>query len=101
MTRNQQKLIAGMEKFGEFMSEEQRNLMAGIIAAGSLKRGTIFEHRHWLDPQSNKPLRCKVTRVAMDTIYYRPHYGFHDDGSEWLGGVACFPISQTARYVAA
>lgn len=52
----------------------------------TLKPGLIFEHKHWLDSSTNAPLKCKVTRITRDRVYYRGYYGLHDDGSEWLGG---------------
>lgn len=65
-----------------------------------MKRGDIFTHRHWLNPETNQPLRCKITKVAGGTLYYRPHYGFHDDGSEWLGKPMYFPVADSAKYIA-
>lgn len=57
------------------------------------ERGKIYLHRHYLDPDmSNKPLACKVTKIAQGVAYYRPYYGLHDDGSEWLGSPAYVPV---------
>jgi hypothetical protein len=56
------------------------------IMASTIKRGMLFSHKHYIDPADNKPLRCKVTRVAQGVVYYRPIYRKHDDGSEWCGG---------------
>ena len=65
-----------------------------------LKQGDIFTHRHWLDPDhSNAPLRCKVTKIARGMVYYRPYYGLHDDGTEWLGALWKFELMNAARYV--
>ena len=57
-------------------------------AAWNWKRGDVFKHAHFFSPDSmpNKiPLLCKVTKIAGGSIYFRPFYGLHDDGSEWLG----------------
>jgi hypothetical protein len=56
-----------------------------------MKRGEYFEHRYWLRPDmSGAKLICKITKLTSYGIYYRPHYGWHDDGSEWLGRSAYF-----------
>ena len=34
-----------------------------------MKRGTVFEHRHWLDTK-NMPLLCRVTAVRSGVVYY-------------------------------
>jgi hypothetical protein len=47
-------------------------------------RGRIYLHRHYMG-EDRKPLPCKVTKIAQGIPYYRPYYGLHDDGSEWLG----------------
>lgn len=59
--------------------------MTHILATKAPKRGEIYQHRHFRYPASNKALLCKVTRIVSGVAYYRPHYGYHDDGSEWLG----------------
>jgi hypothetical protein len=55
--------------------------MTGLAKA---KRGEIYIHRHFMD-ERRTPLLCKVTRIAQGVAYYRPYYGVHEDGSEWLG----------------
>lgn len=71
-----------------------------IWAARILRRGSYFLSRVWLDPDySGQPLRCKVTAIRQGTVYYRPHYGWHDDGSEWLGSTARFPLDEADRWV--
>lgn len=65
-----------------------------------MKTGEYFEHRKWRDQMNDQPLRCKITRVAKGTVYYRPHYGWHDDGTEWLGSPIYFHVDQAPRYVA-
>jgi len=70
----------------------------------SLRKDDLFEHRYWLDARhmpDKRPLLCIVTRVAQGTVYYRPFYGRHDDGTSWLGSSTHFPIKDTARYVGA
>ena len=64
-----------------------------------MKRGTLFQHKHWLNPADGSPMVGVVTRVAQGVIYWRPHYGKHDDGTDWLGAPAYFPKEQTGRYV--
>jgi len=65
-----------------------------------MKVGMIFAHKKWLDPQVNgQALRCKVTKIAKGKIYYRPFYGRHADGSEWLGSPAFFAIEAAERYM--
>jgi hypothetical protein len=67
-----------------------------------MKIGMIFEHKKWLDPEMNgRPLRCKITKIARGSIYYRPYYGKHCDGSEWLGSPAFFAVDDAAKYMGA
>jgi hypothetical protein len=57
-----------------------------------MKTGTIFTHKHYLTPDySGEHLKCKVTKVSQGVVYYRPFYGMHDDGSEWLGSPCYIP----------
>jgi len=49
-----------------------------------MKQGERYISNVWMDADHN-PLRIKVTRVTKHSIYYRPDYGLHEDGSEWLG----------------
>lgn len=58
-----------------------------------MKRGEMYESRHWLNPRF-MPLHIKacmlITRVTKSAIYFRPHYGFHDPDERgavwpWLG----------------
>lgn len=65
-----------------------------------MKKGTMFEHAKWLNPEDGSPLKCKVTRVAQGTVYYRPYYGKHLDGTEWFGNSTHFPVEMIGRYVA-
>ena len=59
-----------------------------------LKKGDTFKHRHWLDPDTKKPLVCEVTKIANGVIYYRCLYS---DGS--VGKTkAYFPIEQQEKY---
>ena len=65
------------------------------IHVETMKPGTIFEHRHWLD-NNNMPLLCRVTAVRCGTIYYR----------EWVpqdetvkGSKYCFDLSESKKYI--
>jgi hypothetical protein len=72
------------------------------IGEQAMEKGDLFQHAHWLDSSKmpeHVPLTCKVTKVERGMIYYRPYYGKHDDGSEWLGSPAYFPIEQIGHYV--
>lgn len=48
-------------------------------------KGTIFTHQRFLDPSTNTALQCKITVVRSGRVYFRPFYGTHEDGSDWLG----------------
>lgn len=67
-----------------------------------LAKGDIFTHKHWLNSMApfGGALQCRVTKIARGVVYYRPIYGLHDDGTEWLGSPAYFPIEFASRYVA-
>jgi hypothetical protein len=54
----------------------------------AVRPGQKFLSRVWLDPNTNKPATMKITKVEKGSIYYRPVYGTHDDGTEWLGSPA-------------
>lgn len=47
------------------------------VTRADLRRGSVFVHTKWIDPATNKPLRCKVTAFGRTGIYYRAIY---DDG---------------------
>lgn len=68
-------------------------------AARQLYRGCYFEHPKWRD-QCGQGLRCKVTAMCNGLVYYRPHYGWRDDGSEWLGAPMYFALDDADKYVA-
>lgn len=56
----------------------------------TLKRGTKFIHKRWLDG-NNQPLVCEVTRVVYGVVYWRI-----------LGtkkAMMYFPIEETEKYV--
>jgi len=53
-----------------------------------VKPGERYLSKRWLHYRTNQPLVMKITKVAAGSIYYRPDYGKHDDGSEWLGSPA-------------
>ena len=63
------------------------------------KAGDFFEHTKWLSYLDNKPLKCKITKVLKDYIYYRPYYGLHEDGSEWLGSCSYFSKVDRHKYM--
>lgn len=68
----------------------------------NLKRGSHFLHRFWLDPSKmpgHAPILCRVTRIAGGSVYYRPVYEPHDDGSEHLGSAMHFPLTNAGAYV--
>ena len=52
------------------------------------KAGQRYQSTRWLCWATNLPLIVKITKVSQGSIYYRPDYGLHDDGSEWLGAPA-------------
>ena len=60
-----------------------------------MKQGERYLSNIWMDAD-RKPLRLKITRVTKHSIYYRPDYGLHDDGSEWLGSPAYIDNSPEA-----
>jgi len=64
-----------------------------------LKVGDYFYHKKWIDAKGRGPLKCKITKIAHGVIYYRPHYDWHDDGTEWLGFPTYFPIGEIDYYV--
>lgn len=56
-----------------------------------LKRGTVFLHKNWLDPDDKtKPMRCVVTRVGSGGVFWRPEGG---------GGPMWFTSDHVDRYV--
>lgn len=65
----------------------------------TLKVGDRFEHKRVFDPITKRPIVGLVTRVAGGIVYYRPDFGFHDDGTPWLGSPHYFPIDQQSRWV--
>lgn len=53
------------------------------------KPGLEFLHRRVLASDYSGCLQAfRVTKVAQGLVYYRPLYGKHDDGSDWLGSPA-------------
>jgi hypothetical protein len=52
-----------------------------------MKAGERYESKIWRQC-SGDPLIVKITKVTKSAIYYRPDYGLHDDGTEWLGSPA-------------
>jgi hypothetical protein len=68
-------------------------------AQRQISRGAYFAHTKWLD-SNNQSLRCKVTRIARGMVYYRPHYGWLQNGTEWLGTPWKFAMEDADKYVA-
>ena len=68
-----------------------------------MKRGEYYKSQVWLDPHhyydTAVPLIVKITRVTTGTLYYRPYYGRHDDGTEWLGSPLCCDKHLAHRYI--
>lgn len=44
-------------------------------AAAHVKRGMRFQHSTFLDPETNQPLVCRVTKVQRGVVYYRDETG--------------------------
>lgn len=66
--------------------------------------GETYLHRRMLDPASlpnRVPLRVRITKVSRGTVYYRPDYGLHDDGTPWLGAPSCCPLEDVGRWLEA
>jgi hypothetical protein len=59
-----------------------------------MKRGTVFEHKHWLD-NKNMPLLCYVTCTRGDLIYYTD---WNPDG-EQSNGKWWFDSKHLNKYV--
>ena len=59
-----------------------------------MKRGTVFEHKHWLD-NKNMPLLCYVTCARGDLIYYTDWNpkGEQSNGKWW------FDLKDLNKYV--
>lgn len=65
-----------------------------------MKRGDLYRSTVWLNPdRSGETLIMEITRVAAGTIYYRPVYGLHDDGTRWYGSAARFVATDAARWL--
>ena len=67
-----------------------------------IKRGDIVKHRYYLDAEKlpeKVALKCKITAIRQGVIYYRPYYGLHDDGTEWLGSGSYFPKADIQKYL--
>ncbi len=50
-----------------------------------MKKGETFQHKHFLNPNTNQPIVCKITAIRAGLVYFRPLYGVHEDGTDWLG----------------
>ena len=69
--------------------------MGTEIHVESMRPGTIFEHRYWLD-NKNMPLLCRVTAVRRGTVYYRA-WGPKDQNVE--GNKYCFDLCESKKYI--
>lgn len=58
--------------------------------------GDIYISKDWMNGE-RKPLGLKVTRIAQATVYVRPWYGLWPDGSEWLGALSHFPLTDVSK----
>ena len=63
------------------------------IELTGIARGSIFEHRHWLDAK-NMPLLCRVTAVRRGVVYWR---AWTPEGVE--GHPYSFALSEAPRFV--
>ena len=63
-----------------------------------MKRGETYISKIWMD-HDRRPIPMRITKIVGKTIYYRPYYGKHDDGSDWLGSVAYFPLEQASKWL--
>ena len=66
----------------------------GVGMSRPLKRGTVFEHRLWLDTK-RMPLLCCVTSVRDGTVYWAEWEmtGIPEKGRHW------FDLADADRYV--
>ena len=53
------------------------------------KRGERYRSNVWLMPDYTQQTKAivKITKVTKHAIFYRPDYGYHEDGTLWLGSV--------------
>jgi hypothetical protein len=59
-----------------------------------MKRGTIFEHKHWLDTK-NMPLLCQVTATGRDVVYWAAY----DPNNPHPKGKSFFHTQEIPKYV--
>jgi len=52
-----------------------------------IKVGSHYTSKVWLNTDGT-PTIMQITRITKSAIYYRPYYGLHDDGTDWLGSSA-------------
>ena len=65
-----------------------------------IRRGELYRSKVWLNPdRMTEHLPMLITKVSGSTIYYRPVYGRHDDGSLWTGSCAKFRRTDVAKYL--
>lgn len=76
-----------------------------VLPQGTIKKGTHFLHTYWRHPrftaselhtlpQEDTALEHVVTRIAKETVYYRPFYQHGD-----LGGCVKCKIVDLHRFV--
>ena len=57
-------------------------------------KGTRFRHARWVNWDVDKtPALYEVTRIALNTVYYRPVYDAGIVGSERLGSPECCSLA--------
>ena len=64
-----------------------------------MKAGERYVSKVWISHENHQPITVKITKVTSSAIYYRPDYGLHNDGTEWLGSCAWITPDQIAKYL--
>lgn len=63
-----------------------------------MKKGETYLSNVWRN-YDNQAIPMRITKIASGLVYYRPYYGKHDDGTDWLGSPAYFPIEQAHKWL--
>jgi len=66
------------------------------MSAPALRRGSEFLHAHWFNPDTGKPLRCRVTQIRDGGVYWRE---IEADGTTSRAPAYFFTFEQAERYV--
>ncbi len=66
-----------------------------------MKRGDHFEHKHYFDVATGRPLVCRVTQARRDGFIYRAVYRDAPEFTTVLGKPSFIGNDQIARYVGA